>query len=285
MHGPFTAARVDSRAMPAYICVTCGVQGEPAAAPPTNCPICDDERQYVGWRGQRWTTLEEMARAGHRNDIHEEEPGLTSIGTTPHFAIGQRALLVQAPTGNILWDCQSYIDEATVEAIRERGGIDAIAISHPHFYGVSMEWSARFGGAPVYIHADDADWVQRGGPGLVLWEGDRLEPLPGLTLLRLGWHFDGAAVLHWPGGAEGRGAVLCGDTIQVVMDRRYVSFMYSYPNLIPLGRREVMDIVDRLRPYTFERLYGAWDGRVVRADGFEAIERSARRYVGHIEQD
>ena len=41
-------------------------------------------------------------------------------------------------------------------------------------------------------------------------------------------------MLHWAGGADGRGALLSGDIVQVVPDRRYVSFMYSYPNLIPL---------------------------------------------------
>jgi glyoxylase-like metal-dependent hydrolase (beta-lactamase superfamily II) len=265
--------------MPAYICVTCGVQFAPGAAPPADCPICEDERQYVGWQGQRWTTLDEMRAQGYRNELRQEEPGLTSIGTVPSFAIGQRALLVQTAAGNVLWDCQSYLDDETVAAVRELGGVQAIAISHPHFYGVNIEWSEAFEGAPVYIHADDGRWVMRPSANVVLWEGGTLEPVPGLTLVRLGGHFDGAAVLHWPGGAEGRGAVLCGDTIQVVMDRRYVSFMYSYPNLIPLSAREIERIVDRMRGYAFERLYGAWNGRVVVADGLVALERSARRYT------
>jgi len=269
--------------MPAHICVTCGVQFSPTDAPPPACPICDDERQYVGWRGQQWTTLEEMREKGYRNELREEEPGLASIGTTPAFAIGQRALLVQTAAGNVLWDCQSYLDEETVAAVRERGGVQAIAISHPHFYGVNVEWSDAFGGAPVYIHAADAQWVMRPGPAVVLWEGESAEPVPGLTLLRLGGHFDGAAVLHWPGGAEGGGAVLCGDTIQVVRDRRFVRFMYSYPPLLPLAPAEVERIVARVRPYPFARLYGAWNGRVVVADGLAAVERSAARYIARIQ--
>ncbi len=268
--------------MPAYICVTCGVQHAPSDARPLRCAICEDERQYVGWRGQHWTTLEEMRDAGYRNEIREEELGLTSIGTVPQFAIGQRALLVQTPTGNVLWDCQSYIDEETISAVRERGGVQAIAISHPHFYGVNVEWSEAFGDAPVYIHAADRQWVMRPSPNIVFWEGETAEPLPGLTLIRLGGHFDGAAVLHWPGGADGSGAVLCGDTIQVVMDRRYVSFMYSYPNLIPLSASVVEGIVERIRGYRFTRLYGAWNGRVVVADGIAAVERSAARYARQV---
>ena len=89
-------------------------------------------------------------------------------------------------------------------------------------------------------------------------------------------------MLHWPGGAGGRGAVLCGDTIQVVMDRRYVSFMYSYPNLVPLSARDVEHIVTTMRAYSFDRLYGAWNGRVVQADGLAAIERSGARYLARI---
>jgi hypothetical protein len=109
------------------------------------------------------------------------------------------------------------------------------------------------------------------------------EPVPGLTLIRLGGHFDGAAVLHWPGGAEGRGAVLCGDTIQVVMDRRYVSFMYSYPNLIPLPAWAVRRIVGAVAPFRYARIYGAWWDRIIAEDAEGAVVRSADRYIAAIE--
>jgi hypothetical protein len=101
--------------------------------PPEHCPICEDERQYVGWGGQTWTTLEAL-RADYHNVIKSVEPGLTGIGTYPTFAIGQRALLVQTAQGNILWDCISLIDDPTIAAVQALGGISAIAISHPHFY-------------------------------------------------------------------------------------------------------------------------------------------------------
>ena len=265
--------------MPAYICVTCGVQQAPSEEPPAHCPICEDERQYVGWEGQRWTTLADMAAEGYRNELHEEELGLTSIGTVPSFAIAQRALLVQTPAGNLLWDCISYLDEATVGAVHERGGLRAIAISHPHYYASCVEWSEAFGGVPVYIHAADRQWVMRPSPHIVFWESYVVEPVPGLTLIHVGGHFDGAAVLYWPAGADGHGAVLSGDTLQVVMDRRYVSFMYSYPNLIPLSAATVQGIAAKMRRYRFERIYGAWRGRVVALEGSDAVERSVRRYI------
>ena len=263
--------------MPAFICETCGSQHAPSPRAPERCAVCDDERQYVGWQGQRWTTLEEL-RAGHRADVRPEEPGLTGIGTEPSFAIGQRALLVETPGGNVLWDCIALLDDEIEALVRERGGLAAIAISHPHYYASMVEFSRAFD-APVYLHAADRQWVMRPDEGLVFWEGDAHELEPGVTMLRIGGHFEGGTVLHWAAGQSGRGALLSGDIVQVVQDRRWVSFMRSYPNLIPLPAATVEGMVAALEPYPFERVYGAWFGRVVSSDGKAAVARSARRYV------
>jgi len=265
----------------AWICLTCGVQYPLSDEPPVECPICLDERQYVGWDGQRWTTMTALRETGHRNVFTDEEPGLTSIATEPVIAIGQRALLVATPRGNVLWDCLTYIDDDTVQRVRALGGITAIAISHPHFYDSMTTWSAAFGDCPVYIHSADREWVQYPGPGLRLWDGATIEVLPGLTLINTGGHFPGSAVLHWADGAQGRGALLTGDSITVVSDRRWVSFMYSYPNLIPLADAEVRAIVEAVRPYAYERIYSLFDGRVTVTDGRRAVERSAERYLAH----
>jgi hypothetical protein len=263
--------------MTAFICETCGVQHAPSVEPPPACAICADERQYVGWSGQRWTTLERL-RDEHAPDIREEEPALLGIGMTPSFAIGQRALLVQTPDGNVLWDCTPLIDDTIIGEVRRRGGLSAIAISHPHYYSTMVEWGATFD-APIYVHAADAKWVMRPSSRIVLWGGETCEVSPGLTALRLGGHFEGGTVLHWPGGAGGRGALLSGDIVQVVEDRRWVSFMRSYPNLIPLPGGEVRRMATALRPYRFERIYGAWYGRIVAEDGNGVVERSANRYI------
>ena len=116
--------------MPNYICATCGVQHAASDAAPEHCPICEDERQYIGAKGQRWTTIPEL-QTDHHNRIEDVGSNLTGIGTVPGFAIGQRALLVRTPNGNVLWDCISLLDDATVETIRVLGGISAIAVSHP----------------------------------------------------------------------------------------------------------------------------------------------------------
>jgi hypothetical protein len=262
------------------ICLTCGVQ---YAGPRSDCPICQDERQYVGWDGQQWTTLAALAAAGHRGRVAPEGPGVTGVGTDPSFAIGQRALLIQAPGGNVLWDMITYLDDELLAQVRGLGGISAIAISHPHFYGTMIEWAHAFD-APVYIHAADRRWVARPDSSVVFWDGDTREIGDGLTLINLGLHFDGGQVLHGAGrhgagGPDGAGVLFSGDILTVVQDRRWVSFMRSYPNLIPERPRVIRRALSLLEPYPFERVYGAWWRRVVETDGVAAVRRSADRYL------
>jgi hypothetical protein len=264
--------------MEKWICTTCGTQFPPSEQQPEACPICNDERQYVGYQGQQWTTLAQMQQEGFRNEFKEHEPGLIGIGTTPSFAIGERALLVQNEQGNVLWDCMSLIDGETVAGIERLGGLTAIAISHPHFYSTMVEWADRFD-IPIYLHEADREWVMRPSERITFWSGETYPLSDNMTLLRLGGHFPGGTVLHWKQGAGGKGALLSGDIIQVVADRRWVSFMYSYPNLIPLPAAEIRRMRDTIAPYQFERLYGAWFERVVTEDAHDAVLRSAERYI------
>jgi glyoxylase-like metal-dependent hydrolase (beta-lactamase superfamily II) len=267
------------------ICVTCGAQFEAAAEPPPGCLICEDERQYIGHEGQRWTTLAELRRE-HSNTVEPIDSGLTGFATEPRFAIGQQAHLIETPAGNVLWNCINLVDADTIAAIERRGGLAAIAVSHPHFFTSVAEWSRAFGQVPVFLHADDRAWVTRPDEAIVFWDGDTVDPLPGsgLTLIRCGGHFPGSCVLHWAAGADGAGALLTGDTIQVVPDRRWVSFMFSYPNLIPLGADAIRRIVAAVEPYAFDRLYGGWSGSIVATDAKEAVRRSAARYLARIER-
>jgi len=264
-----------------YICTTCGTQYAASDGPPAVCPICDEDRQYINPNGQSWTTLAELRQSGYRNVFTEIGPGLTTIETEPKFGIGQRAHLIQTPAGNVLWDCVAYIDDATIEQINALGGLAAIAISHPHFHTTIVDWSRAFD-APVYVHSDNQPWIMQPDEDAIrYWPEETLEILPGITLIRGGGHFPGSASLHWADADGGQGALFTGDTIFVVTDNRWVTFMYSYPNSIPLGEAAVRRIADSVAPFRFERLYSAF-GRPVERDANGAVQRSAERYIAAI---
>jgi hypothetical protein len=266
-----------------YLCVMCATQYAESETPPERCTICVDDRQYVNPAGQQWTTLaQEQGR--HTNTLAEITPGIVTISTEPKLGIGERSHLLRTEHGNILWDCIGYLDDATITAVRELGGIAAIAISHPHFFSTMVEWSRAFGGAPIYLHADHAPWVMRPDVAIHRWEGESVEVLPGVAMLRCGGHFPGSSVLHWPAaedGQGGQGALFTGDTIKVVADTRFVTFMYSYPNDIPLDARTVRAIADVVEPLPFARLYDGWTA--VTGDPKEAVRRSAGRYIAHVQ--
>jgi hypothetical protein len=266
--------------MPAFICTTCGVGYAPSETPPHRCEICADERQYVNARGQAWTTLADLQQA-HRNDIRELEPGLWGIGATPQIAIGQRALFIPQAGGGILWDCTPLLTEAAVAHIKAQGGLRAIAISHPHFYSSMVDWSEAFGGVPIHLHEANRQYVMRPSPSIRYFSEDRIDLGQGVTVTRAGGHYIGSAALHWP-GRDGRGVLMTGDTIMVVPDTRWVSFMYSYPNLIPLPAREVNRIVGTVDDLSYDRIYSAWWDRVMTSDAKARVRASADRYIAAI---
>ncbi len=274
--------------MPAFICTACGTQFPASEKPPAQCVICEEERQYVPARGQSWTTLDALCLS-HMNGFREYEPGVIGMGAG--FAIGQRALLLRTGGGNVLWDCIATLDAATVTAIKGLGGIQAIAISHPHFYTTMGEWSRAFGGVPIYLNAADKDWIVNPNPAVKLWQGDTFKLWDGVTLIRCGGHFPGGTVMHWQennkGGAGGsgqtRGIVCAGDILTVATDRKWLSFMRSYPNFIPLSVREVAHIGAALAPFSFDTIYGHYFDRVIAKDAKLVLEKSVARYIAAIE--
>ena len=265
--------------MSAWICKTCGNQQSPAPQPPANCAICDDPRQYVGWSGQEWTTLDALSRE-HHSVVREVEPGLWGVGVEPPFAIGQRGLIVTTPAGNVMWDVPGFVDDAALNAVRDLGGLNAISASHPHFYGVIGEWAAEFDAA-VLLPSADREWVMRPGPSFEFYE-DTADPVPGVRLVRCGGHFPGSAVLHWQAGAAGAGALLTGDTFTVVQDRDWISIMWSYPNLIPLDEDTVRSVAGSVDSLAFDRIYGGWWGRVIASGAKAKLASSVERYVSMI---
>jgi hypothetical protein len=265
-----------SKSMPKFICTTCGTQYPDADEKPSECLICSEERQYVGWNGQEWTTLEKL-RADHKNSFKETGVDLYSITTEPEFGIGQRAFLLKTPNGNVLWDCLSLLDGATKRVIDELGGLELIAISHPHYYTSMIEWCEAFD-APVYIQELDQQWVVNPSPRVSFWKGESMTPIEGITLVNLGGHFEGGTVLY----QNARKRLLSGDIIVVAQDRRWASFMYSYPNMIPLSKSKILQIKERVSKFRFDSLYSAFECYEITSDADKAVERSADRYIHRI---
>ena len=268
--------------MSQWICATCAVEHPDTDQPPDACAICSDERQYVRPSGQRWTTLHHLTAAGHEGTVNRIEPGLLGIDIKPSVGIGQRALLVQTTSGNLLWDPTGYVDDRLVAQVKQTGGVAAIAASHPHMYGVQVEWSRRFGDVPVYVADEDRQWLQRADRVVETWS-DAIEILPGVALYRIGGHFPGSAVARFT-GADGRGVLLSGDTVACTPDEHWVSFMRSFPNKLPLSAAVVEKVAGRVLALDFDRLYDNFAGRVA-ADAQAWVRRSADRYIAWVRGD
>ena len=258
-----------------WVCETCGVEHAEAVGV---CAICSDERQWVPAGGQKWATLEELAQAGRRVQVAELEPDLFGITVEPKVGIGQQTHLVRTPAGNLLWDPVGYLDDEAVSRVRELGEVTAIAASHPHMFGVQVEWSRALGGVPVLVSEADAAWVQRPDRAIKTWSG-RHEVAPGLTLHQIGGHFPGSSVVHWTAGAGGRGVLLVSDTIHANPDRATVTFLRSYPNRIPLSPTVVERVTRAVTELAFDRLYDNF-GRTIDTGAAAAVSHSAERYTG-----
>ncbi len=120
--------------------------------------ICADERQYVNAKGQSWTTLEELQCRSRQRAARARAGADRDRRRNPRSAIGQRALIIEPADGGVLWDCTpAHHRRRRSTAIEAKGGIKAIAISHPHFYSTMVDWSQALGGVPIYLHEDNRD--------------------------------------------------------------------------------------------------------------------------------
>jgi glyoxylase-like metal-dependent hydrolase (beta-lactamase superfamily II) len=263
-----------------WICRTCAVEHSEKV---DVCAICADERQWVPADGQQWTTLEELAAGGAHAEIAEVEPDLYGITSKPGVGIGQQAMLIRTPRGNLLWDPIGYLDDGVVRQVRELGEVAAIVASHPHMFGVQVEWSHALGRVPVLVAEPDLEWVARQDPVIQAWKSP-LEVVPGITLSQPGGHFPGSAIAYWAAGAEGRGVVLAGDTFFPNPDRKSISFMRSYPNRIPLSAAVVDRVTTAVLEYDFDRVYGNF-GNAIDSDARNILRWSADRHLAWVRGD
>ncbi|QDP97850.1 MBL fold metallo-hydrolase [Microlunatus elymi] len=261
--------------MDIYLCRTCGNAFPIDQDLPGVCPICADDRQWVPQDGQQWTKCSEIA-GDHEFGFVEVEPGLTRLEVRPTFGIGQKTMLIKTPTGQLVWEPNGVVTDAMLTAAAENGGVAAVSASHPHLVGAAAVWAREFD-VPLYFNADDRRWISHPDDRIGLWR-DRLEILPGITLVQAGGHFPGSSVAHWADGADGRGVLFSGDTIAVTPNRT-ASFMRSFPNYLPLSVRLVRQIVAAVEPYDYDRIYGAF-GTCIESDAKRVVAESAERYLG-----
>ena len=252
------------------ICTACGTEYPQNQPLPAICPICSDDRQYIPVTGQNWISREELG-AKSQIRIQQLAPGLHSLKVQPNFAIVNRALLIQSPGGNILWDCIPGLDDATISFIRKMGGIKAIAISHPHYYSLMNEWAEVFD-CPVYIHVNDSEWVMNKGPYVQLWKGEQLAFWDGINVIHTGGHFPGSCLLQW------QETLLTGDTLYIAPSRQHMAVMHSYPNQILLHRDAFAAFDRKTAGLVFDAAYGAFDNQDISMGAMHIFRRSMQRY-------
>ena len=249
---------------------------------PDVCVVCADERQWLPPGGQRWTTLADLAAAGHRSDVRAVEPGLTGIGADPPVAIGQRSLLVRTAAGNVLWDPSGFIDDAAVAAVREAGGLSFVTASHPHFYGAIAEW-ARVFGAEILVPADDAAWL-RAGPGACgadLVRDSRRAARGDARPVRRALPRQRRAALGRRRGRARRPAQRGHDLRDAGRGPGDVRLVGAEPAAAVRGGRH--GVWEAVQPFPFDRIYGGWWTPVLRSGAWETVRRSAVRYVEHLQ--
>lgn len=260
-----------------WTCTACATQYPASEAPPASCPVCEDDRQYVAWGGQQWTTHDALA-ASYRLRVGEDD-GLLAIAVDGSFAIPQRLLHLRTGAGGILWESLGLVTDEAVQALRAAGGVDRIVISHPHFYAAMVEWSEALGGVEILLHEADRDWVRRSSPRVRFWQGETLALSGDVTLVNVGGHFPGSQALHWSTGPRGRPILLAGDSPHVGQDRRQVSFMHSVPNYTPMRPSDVRRMRALLAPFDYDDVYGFSWGRNIIGNGKAAVEASFDRFL------
>ncbi|KAI1105792.1 beta-lactamase-like protein [Jackrogersella minutella] len=259
------------------VCTACGTQFPTVDRQEVKtCFICDDPRQFTPQTGQSFTTLDEI-RSSAKNTwtAFKGDSRFVSIFTEPKVGIGQRAILIKTPLGNVLWDCITLIDDETVAKIKDIGGLKAIVISHPHYYTTHVEWARAFD-CPVYLAAEDRQWTTQSSTHQVFVEETELDlqidsASSGIMVLKLGGHFPGSFVSLYDGHLfiadtlvttpSGLGSWDT-DAVGSVRTRpaglNSYSFMWSIPNMIPLPPSELERMWGILKKYDFSSTHGAF---------------------------
>ena len=265
--------------MDAFICTACGMQYAPSTAPQLHnlyrgAAIRSSRRTDLdNARGTGGGTLEFIPSIRARRDWCWDAAFLCHWPAGPHCVHPRRQHLVGLHCDAGCGD--HHLDQGTGRPAGDRE-------SHPHFYTTMVEWSRAFGGIPIHLHADDQHWIMRPDPSSKLWKGDTLNLPPEVTLIRCGGHFRGGTMLHWARGGGGHGILCSSDIATVTMDRKFLTFMRSYPNLIPLSPHQVAGIAAALEPFQFDAIYGHYFDRVIPTGAKSILQLLVKRYVAAI---
>ncbi|KAI1120616.1 beta-lactamase-like protein [Nemania abortiva] len=258
------------------VCKTCGTQfPTDDKHRVTTCLICDDPRQYVPPSGQSFVSLHALRSGGHKNvftPMPVDPERLIAINSQPKVAIGQRAILVRTSQGNVLWDCVTLLDRETIAKINDLGGLKAIVISHPHYYSTHLEWARAFD-CPVYLAAEDREWLTQQDVGHQVFITETETDVLATKVLKLGGHFPGSLVMLFEDRlliADTFFATPSGlgnwdkDSLGTVRGRprgvSSFSFMWSYPNMIPLAPNALQQMWAVLKKHEFSSTHGAFPG-------------------------
>ncbi|KAI1378886.1 beta-lactamase-like protein [Hypoxylon crocopeplum] len=282
------------RTGPWLVCTACGTQFPTADRQELKtCFICDDPRQFTPPTGQAFTTLDEICSSSKNTWTPVcGDNRFASIVTEPKVGIGQRAILIKTPQGNVLWDCITLIDEETIDKIKGIGGLKAIVISHPHYYTTHVEWARAFN-CPVYLAAEDKQWTTQSSPHQVFVNETELDlqiegVSSGIKVLKLGGHFPGSFVSLYEGrlliadtlvttpsglGSWDTDAVGAARTRPSGMNS--YSFMWSIPNMIPLSPDELQRMWSILKRYDFSSSHGAF----LKTDIVKTVPEMKRRVL------
>lgn len=257
------------------ICKTCGTRYHTETFDPNTCRICSDERQFVKEYGQQWVSYDDLSKE-HTIERKQWSSNLYQFLVLPKFAIAQRAFLIKTPEGNILWDCLPFLDQATIAFIQKNGGLHAIAISHPHYYSLMNEWAKTFN-CPIYIHESDKEWVMDHEKHIVFWKKRKKKLNQDVTLFHIGGHFPGSAVLQCNLQLYGD-TLFVGDTLYVSPDKKHLSAMFSYPNIIPLSKHQTLDVFNRVSEISFDTLFGAFPHQNIEKNAKKVFKNAFTTY-------
>jgi glyoxylase-like metal-dependent hydrolase (beta-lactamase superfamily II) len=193
----------------------------------------------------------------HHTEIVQLEEDIWRFYVRPNLGIRHYAFFIQRPGGNVLMDMQPILTNDLAAWIGAKGGLKAIVLSHPHYYGAMDDFSTRFH-APVWIHATDRDWAV-GYPNVECLDAEDHSFDETLGMIHIPGQFEGGLCLLY---ARHRGILFTGDTLMVSPTTGELSAWKSTPRQVPYTRDEFHVIREGILALEFDQLYASVRGEI-----------------------